>query len=64
MDQVRLEVRKRTTPFIEGLKTNPPSRIPGTAIVLGRITQGVPLALLQKSQAQLRHARKSTSRSG
>jgi KUP system potassium uptake protein len=47
MDQVRLEVRKRTTPFIEGLKANPPSRIPGTAVVLGRMTQGVPLALSQ-----------------
>jgi len=47
MDQVRLEVRKRTTQFIEGLKTNPPRRIPGTAVVLGRMTQGVPLALSQ-----------------
>jgi KUP system potassium uptake protein len=47
MDQVRMEVRKRTAPFIEGLKTNPPTRLPGTAIVLGRMTQGVPLALSQ-----------------
>src|SRR6516165_10442363 len=47
MDQVRLEVRKRTAPFIEGLKANPPSRIPGTAVVLGRMSQGVPLALSQ-----------------
>jgi len=47
MDQVRLEVRQRTTPFIERLKANPPSRIPGTAVVLGRMTQGVPLALSQ-----------------
>jgi len=47
LDQVRLEVRKRTAEFIEGLKANPPRRIPGTAIVLGRMTKGVPLALSQ-----------------
>ena len=45
MDAVRLEVREPTRKFIESLRTDPPSRIPGTAIVLGRMTKGVPLAL-------------------
>jgi KUP system potassium uptake protein len=45
MDAVRLEVRERASEFAESLKRNPPIRIPGTAIVLGRMTKGVPLAL-------------------
>src|SRR5271167_2831630 len=45
MDAVRLEVRQRSQDFIEGLRRNPPHRIPGTAIVLGRMAKGVPLAL-------------------
>ena len=45
MDTVRLEVRERTQDFIERLRTNPPKRIPGAAIVLGRMSKGVPLAL-------------------
>jgi KUP system potassium uptake protein len=53
MDQVRLEVRLRSKDFIERLKADPPVRIPGTAIVLGRMTKGVPLALTQN----LRHNR-------
>jgi KUP system potassium uptake protein len=47
LDQVRLEVRLRSKDFIERLKAVPPVRIPGTAIVLGRMTKGVPLALTQ-----------------
>jgi len=45
MDKVRLEVRERSQAFIEHLEREPPHRIPGTAIVLGRMTKGVPLAL-------------------
>ena len=45
MDAVRLEVRERSSEFIEHLKRDPPLRIPGTAIVLGRMAKGVPLAL-------------------
>ena len=47
MDAVRLEVRQRSKEFIEQVRANPPYRIPGTAVVLGRMTQGVPLALTQ-----------------
>ncbi len=45
MDRVRLEVRERSQEFIERLRTNPPLRVPGMAVVLGRMTKGVPLAL-------------------
>jgi KUP system potassium uptake protein len=47
MDKVRLEVRPRTADFINQLKADPPFRLPGTAVVLGRMTKGVPLALTQ-----------------
>ena len=45
MDAVRLEIRERSQDFIERLRRDPPFRIPGTAIVLGRMAKGVPLAL-------------------
>ncbi len=45
MDKVRLEVRERSQQFVELLRAYPPVRIPGTAIVLGRMAKGVPLAL-------------------
>ena len=45
MDAVRLEIRQRSQEFIEGLRRNPPIRLPGAAIVLGRMAKGVPLAL-------------------
>ena len=45
MDKVRLEVRERSQDFVERLRRDPPFRIPGTAIVLGRMAKGVPLAL-------------------
>ncbi len=51
MDRIRLEVRQRSKELIERIRTDPPFRIPGTAVVLGRMTQGVPLALTQN----LRH---------
>jgi KUP system potassium uptake protein len=47
LDSVRLKSRQRTKEFIEGIESNPPVRLPGTAIVLGRMAQGVPLALTQ-----------------
>jgi KUP system potassium uptake protein len=45
MDALRLEIRERSQRFVESLRANPPARIPGTAIVLGRMAKGVPLAL-------------------
>jgi KUP system potassium uptake protein len=45
MDRVRLAIREKSPEFIERLKGNPPHRIPGTAVVLGRMTHGVPLPL-------------------
>jgi KUP system potassium uptake protein len=47
MDKARLAVRQTVTDFNAGIKANPPYRIPGTAVVLGRLTKGVPLALSQ-----------------
>ncbi len=47
MDMVRLEVRLRSKQFVERVTSEKPTRIPGTAVVLGRMTQGVPLALSQ-----------------
>jgi len=45
MDALRLEIRERSQQFVELLRAYPPHRIPGTAIVLGRMAKGVPLAL-------------------
>jgi KUP system potassium uptake protein len=45
LDQVRLEIREKSTEFIERMKSDPPYSIPGTAVVLGRMKQGVPLPL-------------------
>jgi KUP system potassium uptake protein len=45
LDRVRLELRDNATEFIARVKANPPFRIPGTAVVMGRMTQGVPLPL-------------------
>jgi KUP system potassium uptake protein len=45
LDTVRLEVREPTKEFVEHLNSNPPLRVPGTAVVLGRMAKGVPLAL-------------------
>jgi len=47
MDAVRLEVRVRSKQFVERIMSEKPTRIPGTAVVLGRMAQGVPLALSQ-----------------
>src|ERR1700752_5262850 len=47
MDSVRLEVRLRSKHFLERVMSEKPARIPGTAVVLGRMAQGVPLALSQ-----------------
>src|SRR6516165_5113327 len=46
-DSARLEVRLRSKDLVERIKADPPLRIPGTAVVLGRMTKGVPLALTQ-----------------
>jgi len=45
MDAARLEVRERTQDFVQRLRADPPNRTAGTAIVLGRMAKGVPLAL-------------------
>jgi len=45
MDSVRLEIRERSEAFIARIEVDPPHRIPGTAVVLGRMTQGIPLPL-------------------
>ncbi len=47
MDKVRLEVRKKSKDFIDEIAAKPPFRLPGTAVILGRMTRGVPLALTQ-----------------
>jgi KUP system potassium uptake protein len=47
MDKIRLEVRLRSSDLIEHIHADPPLRIPGTAVVLGRMTTGVPLPLTQ-----------------
>ncbi len=45
MDRFRVELRERAQDFIDHIKRDPPRRIPGSAIVLGRMAKGVPLAL-------------------
>jgi KUP system potassium uptake protein len=45
MNTVRLEAREPTKEFVKHLNSNPPLRIPGTAVVLGRMLKGMPLAL-------------------
>jgi KUP system potassium uptake protein len=45
MDHVRLEIREGAQEFIDRIKAHRPYQIPGTAVVLGRMTQGVPLPL-------------------
>jgi KUP system potassium uptake protein len=45
LDQVRLEIREKSQEFIARIQVDPPYFIPGTAVVLGRMKQGVPLPL-------------------
>jgi KUP system potassium uptake protein len=45
MDKFRVEIRQGMTDFLEHIKRDPPNRLPGTAVVLGRMAKGVPLAL-------------------
>jgi KUP system potassium uptake protein len=47
MDTVRLGLRQSLQQFIAGLQRDPPLRLPDTAVVLGRLGQGVPLMLTQ-----------------
>ena len=53
MDAVRLVMRQTLPQFLAYVKADPPTRLPGAAVVLGRLTQGVPLALT----ANVRHNR-------
>jgi KUP system potassium uptake protein len=45
LDRMRLEIREKSQEFIERIDAHPPLSIPGTAVVLGRMKQGVPLPL-------------------
>jgi KUP system potassium uptake protein len=45
MDAYRVELRERVQDFLGHIKRDPPYRLPGSAIVLGRMAKGVPLAL-------------------
>ncbi len=45
MDQARLAIREKSKEFLERIRADPPYRIHGTGVVLGRMTQGVPLPL-------------------
>jgi KUP system potassium uptake protein len=47
MDRIRLALRQSSRQFLGALRTDPPVRLPGTAVVLGRMAQGVPLMLSQ-----------------
>jgi KUP system potassium uptake protein len=47
MDAARLEVRMPLKDMLKQVKADPPFRIPGTAVVLGRMIKGVPLAMTQ-----------------
>jgi KUP system potassium uptake protein len=47
MDAVRTVLRQSVPQFLAALEANPPYRLPGTAVVLGRLGKGVPLALTQ-----------------
>jgi len=47
MDTARLALRQSTQQFLESLRMDPPLPLPGTAVVLGRMAQGVPLMLTQ-----------------
>jgi len=51
MDAFRLVLRQNLQQFMAAIGSNPPLRVPGTAVVLGRMGKGVPLALTQN----LRH---------
>jgi len=45
MDAGRLRLRQSVDQFVSALRSDPPYRVPGTAFVLGRMTQGIPLPL-------------------
>lgn len=47
LDAVRLSLRQSAQQCAASLHSNPPFRLPGTAVVLGRMTKGVPLSLTQ-----------------
>ncbi len=53
LDRIRVEVRQRPRQLFAEIRSNPPYRLPGTAAVLGRKANGVPIALTQN----LRHNR-------
>jgi KUP system potassium uptake protein len=45
MNAFRIELREGVEAFLEHIKRDPPYRLPGTGVVLGRMAKGVPLAL-------------------
>ena len=51
LDSYRLALRQSPEQFRAGIRANPPVRLPGTAVVLGQLARGVPIALCEN----LRH---------
>ncbi len=47
MEGVRTKLRQSLQQFAEAIQRDPPYRLPGTAVVLGRLAQGIPLPLTQ-----------------
>jgi len=47
MDAFRVELREGVKDFLAHIRRDPPNRLPGDAIVLGRMAKGVPLSLTQ-----------------
>jgi KUP system potassium uptake protein len=47
MESVRMLLRQSVQQFLAAIAADPPYRLPGTAVVLGRMGKGVPLALTQ-----------------
>ncbi|SED00904.1 KUP system potassium uptake protein [Rhizobiales bacterium GAS188] len=45
LDHRRVEIRQKSAQLLEEIEKDPPFRLPGTAVVLGRMAKGVPLAL-------------------
>ncbi len=47
VEGVRRQLRQSLPQFVAAIQRDPPHRLPGTAVVLGRLAQGVPLSLTQ-----------------
>ncbi len=47
MEGVRSQLRQSLQQFVQAVQRDPPHRLPGTAVVLSRLAQGIPLQLTQ-----------------